>query len=199
MSTSIVLAVVGVALILYAVLIYNTLIRRKNHYLNAYSQIDVQLQRRYELIPNLVEIAKGYLQHEQQTLIDVTEARNSAAACSKDAAADPGTPGVMQALANAESRLTGAMGKLNVVIEAYPELQADNRMQDLHDQLTTTENRVGYARQAYSDASMRYNTYREQFPPVIVARLFDFREADLFVAVNDEIHQRVTVSFDKAA
>jgi len=97
MSTSIVASVIGVALIVYGVLIYNTLIRRKNQFLNAYSQIDVQLQRRYELIPNLVEVAKGYLQHEQQTLIDITEARNSAADCSRDAAADPGTPGVMQA------------------------------------------------------------------------------------------------------
>ncbi|MBX2823459.1 MAG: LemA family protein [Gammaproteobacteria bacterium] len=199
MSTLVILGVIGVAFVLYGVMIYNKLIRFKNHFRNAYSQIDVQLQRRHELIPNLVEIARGYLKHEQQTLVAVTEARNAAASCSKDAAADPGNPGVMQALAKAESQLAGAMGKLNVVMEAYPELKADERMQDLHDELTSTENRVGYARQAYSDAVMRYNAYREQFPPVIVAQLFSFKEADLFAVVSEEIKQPVSVSFDQAA
>jgi len=195
-SSQIILLVTATAVVLYAVAMYNALVRRKNQFLNAFSQIDVQLQRRHELIPNLVEIATGYLQHERETLVAVTEARNQAAEKSRAAAAAPDSPGLVQALADAESRLSGAMGKLNVVMEDYPELKADERMQDLHEQLTTTENRVGFSRQAYSDAAMRYNVYREQFPPVMVARLFSFQAADLFEAANDEIKEPVRVSFN---
>lgn len=197
MSTTAILLIVACVVGAYVIAMYNSLVRRKNRFLNAFSQIDVQLQRRYELIPNLVEVAKGYLQHEHETLVEVTQARNNASDRAKEAASQPGSPGLVNALAQAEQTLAGAMGKLNVVMEDYPDLKADETMRDLHLQFETTENRVSFARQAYSDAVMRYNTYREEFPPVIVARLFAFQEADLFEVEDEAIKKPITVSFTR--
>lgn len=187
--------IVVVLVVAYAVMVYNRLITHKNRFKNAFSQIDVQLQRRYELIPNLVEIASKYVTHEKETLTAVIEARNQASKACEDASANPDKSGLVGALAKAEQTLGNAMGKLNVVMEDYPELKADETLRDLHDELTTTENRVTYARQAYSDAVMRYNTEREQFPAVIVANTCNFNEADLFEAANDAVHEPIKVSF----
>ena len=191
---SIVLIVLGV-LAVYGVTMYNRLVALKNEFKNAFSQIDVQLQRRYDLIPNLVETAKGYLKHEHETLVDVMEARNNARAKAEAAAADPENASLVGSLAQAESGLTSAMGRFNVVVENYPELKADENMQELFDELIATDNRVAFARQAYSDSVMLYNTLCETFPANIVASLFSFREADLFEIVDPEVAQPVRVSF----
>ncbi len=195
MSTSAVLLVMGLLLLAYMVFIYNKLISQKNQYLNAFSQIDVQLQRRYELIPNLVEIASKYLSHERETLTAVVEARNQAKTCSKAASASPENLQLMNALANAENTLGSAMGKLNIVMEDYPELQANESLQALHEELSSTENRVGYARQAYSDAVMHYNISREEFPALFIAKLFSFEEANLFEMEEHVNSAPVNVSF----
>ena len=160
------------ALVIYVINIYNTLVKLKNRFLNAFSQIEVQLKRRYDLIPNLVETAKGYLQHERETLDAVTTARNEAAAILK-AMGDGNIGGAeMAQLANAENTLRGALGKLNVTMEAYPDLKANENMMQLSEELTTTENRVAFARQGFNDAVMGYNTYRQSFPPVFFAARF---------------------------
>lgn len=195
MSPGIVVFILAIVLLVYLVLMYNRLISLKNQFLNAFSQIDVQLQRRYELIPNLVEIAAKYLKHERETLLGVTEARNEASRRCAEAAANPQDASLVGALAKAESNLSSAMGKLNMVMEAYPDLKADTRMADLHEELASTENRVAFSRQAYSDAVMKYNTEREQFPTVFVAAAFSFKEADLFEVSNPEMHQAIKVSF----
>jgi len=189
--------IVVVLLAAYLVMVYNRLITHKNRFKNAFSQIDVQLQRRYELIPNLVEIASKYVSHEKETLTAVIEARNTASKACEKASANPDQSGLVGALAQAEQTLGSAMGKFNMVMEDYPELKADETLRDLHDELTTTENRVTYARQAYSDAVMRYNTEREQFPAVIVANTCNFKEADLFEAAAEEIREPVKVSFSE--
>ncbi|MCL4170909.1 UNVERIFIED_CONTAM: hypothetical protein GTU68_043839 [Idotea baltica] len=152
--------------------------------MNAFSQIDVQLQRRYDLIPNLVETSKAYLKHESETLSRVIDARNTAKDCAKQAAKSP-----------AESNLGRAMGQFNMVVESYPELKADATMASLFDELVSTDNRVGYARQAYSDAVMIYNTEREQFPSNIIAGMFTFKPADLFKVRDPEIKKPMRVSF----
>lgn len=196
-TTFILLALLGVAAIA-AVVLYNRLISLRNRFRNAFSQIDVQLQRRYELIPNLVETAKAYMQHESETLTAVTQARNVASdSCSK-AAKDPAEASLVGALASAEKTLNGAMGKFNMVMENYPELKADAQMRDLHEELTTTENRVAFARQAYSDAVMTYNTAREQFPTVIVAQLFAFKNGDLFEVPEESMKQSVKIEFGQS-
>lgn len=195
MSLATILLIVFGLLAAYAVLIYNRLITHKNRFKNAFSQIDVQLQRRYELIPNLVEVAKKYISHENETLTAVVEARNQASRACEQASANPEDSGLVGALAKAEQTLGNALGKFNVVMEDYPELKADESLRDLHDELTTTENRVGFARQAYSDAVMKYNIEREQFPAVIVANACNFKEADLFEAANDAVHEPINVSF----
>ncbi|GAB3275240.1 LemA family protein [Parahaliea aestuarii] len=159
-------------LVIYIISIYNRLVTLKNRYLNAFSQIEVQLKRRYDLIPNLVETAKAYLGHERETLEAVTTARNDAAAILK-AVSDGNVGGeAMHKLASAENALQGALGKLNVTMEAYPDLKASENMQQLSEELTNTENRVSFARQGYNDAVMAYNTYRQSFPPVFFAGKF---------------------------
>jgi LemA protein len=171
MST--VITIVGiVGILLYLVAIYNQLVALKNRYLNAFAQIEVQLKRRYDLIPNLVEIAKGYLKHESETLEAVIAARNAAMGSLKAAHADPTDASAMRGLASAEQSLSGALGKLKFVMEDYPDLKANENMMQLHEELTTTENKVAFSRQFYNDAVTEYNTYRQSFPQSIVANNF---------------------------
>lgn len=170
--SSIIFWVIVLALLFYIIGIYNRLVTLKNRYQNAFSQIEVQLKRRYDLIPNLVEAAKAYLSHERETLEAVISARNEAATLLKGAAADPGSAAAIQGLAGAESVLQGALGKLNVVMEAYPDLKASQNMMQLSEELSSTENRVAFSRQAFNDAVTAYNTYRETFPPVFFASKF---------------------------
>ena len=167
-STLIILAVLA-ALVFYVIAIYNQLVKLRNRFQNAFAQIEVQLKRRYDLIPNLVETAKGYRAHERETLEAVIAARNAAAAGLKAAAAQPGNPQSMAQLGGAEGLLNSAMGRLNVVMEAYPDLKASQNMQQLSEELSSTENKVAFARQAFNDAVMTYNTYKQSFPPVILA------------------------------
>jgi LemA protein len=170
--SSIVFWLVIIGLLGYIITIYNTLVTLKNRYQNAFSQIEVQLKRRYDLIPNLVEVAKGYMTHERETLEAVIAARNNAASVLK-AIAQAGPGGVeMGQLAAAESALGSALGSLNVTMEAYPDLKASENMNQLSEELTTTENRVAFSRQGYNDAVTAYNTYRQSFPPVFFARRF---------------------------
>ncbi len=194
MSSGLIITLIGVFAVLAGVAFYNRLITLKNRTFNGFSQIEVQLQRRYELIPNLVNTAKAYMSHEADTLKAVTEARNNASEKCEAAAKNPEDASLVSALASADSVLTDAMGRLNVVMENYPDLKADAQMRDLGEELASTENRVAYARQAYSDSVMLYNTSREQFPAVIVANLCSFREADLFQVEDPVMKQAVKVS-----
>ena len=168
-TTTIIVLVVIAALAMWAVAIYNQLVALKNRYQNAFAQIEVQLKRRYDLIPNLVETAKGYLSHERETLEAVTKARDAAASMLADAARDPGNADFMKNLASQEGVLQGAMGKFNIAVEAYPDLKANENMMQLTEELTTTENKVAFSRQAFNDQVMNYNTYRQSFPQIIVA------------------------------
>jgi LemA protein len=196
------LAVAGVLLILGFVLalwgagIYNQLVTLKNRFQNAFSQIEVQLKRRYDLIPNLVETAKGYMAHEKGTLEAVIAARNKAVGGLERAAANPGDPAAMQALASAEQGLTGALGRLFALSEAYPDLKANQNMAQLSEEITSTENKVAFARQAYNDAATAYNTYRQTFPPVIFAGLFGHgQNAELLDFDDAQIAEAPKVSF----
>jgi len=165
-------AVIVVALVVLLVGVYNTLVRLKNRFQNAFAQIEVQLKRRHDLIPNLVETAKGYMSHERETLEAVIQARNGAVAGLQNAARSPGDPGAMSQLSSAEGALGGALGRLFAVMEAYPDLKASANMRQLSEELTSTENKVAFARQAYNDAATQYNTYRQSFPPVLFAGVF---------------------------
>jgi LemA protein len=170
--STIVFLVILAILIFIIVGIYNNLVTYKNRYENAFSQIEVQLKRRYDLIPNLVETAKAYMEHERGTLEAVTNARNQAMNGLKAAAAAPGSPQAMMDLSQAEGMLSGALGKLNIAVEAYPDLKANQNMMQLSEELTSTENKVSFSRQAFNDAVTQYNTYRQTFPPVLFANTF---------------------------
>ena len=197
-AIGILIALVVFVLVLVIVLIsmYNGLVTLRNRYKNAFSQIDVQLKRRYDLIPNLVEVAKGYIKHERETLEAVIKARNVAYAAGQQAAANPGDAQAMTALGGAEGQLTGALGRLFAVAEAYPDLKANQNMLALQEELSSTENKVSFARQAYNDAVMGYNTQREVFPTVIIASMFNFQEAKLFEVETPEEREAPKVSFN---
>jgi LemA protein len=183
----IVAVAVVVLLVMFAIGMYNRLVAFRNRYKNAFAQIDVQLKRRYDLIPNLVETARGYMKHERETLEAVTAARGNAASAVKAAALNPADPAAMRSLLGAESTLTGALTRLFAVAEQYPDLKANQTMSQLMEELSSTENKVSFARQAYNDAVMVYNTASETFPTVIIAGMFGFGEAVLFeIAVPQE-------------
>ncbi len=195
--TLIVVLVILAIIIFYGISIYNRLVALKNRYKNSFAQIEVQLKRRYDLIPNLVETAKGYLQHERETLEAVVQARNTAVQGLQAAAADPGSPEAMRQLAGSEGALASALGRLNVVMEAYPDLRASQNMQQLSEELTSTENKVAFARQAYNDAVMAYNSYRQSFPPVVFAGMFGHSQDASLLEFEDSaaIQAAPTVSF----
>ena len=189
------IVVVLLVLVLLVIGVYNRLVTLRNRYRNAFAQIDVQLKRRYDLIPNLVETAKGYLKHERETLEAVIQARNQAAAAGQKAAAQPGDPGAMRSLAGAEGQLSAALGRLFAVVEAYPDLKANQNMLALQEELTATENKIAFARQAFNDAVTAYNTARETFPSVIFAGTFGFQPADLFEIEVPDQREAPKVSF----
>ena len=191
------IAILAVAffVLLWAVGVYNGLVRSRNNYKNAFAQIDVQLKRRYDLIPNLVEAVKGYMAHERGTLEAVIQARNVAINAQKAASQDPGNPDAMKQLGAAEGELTGALSRLMVVCEAYPDLKANQNMLELQEELTSTENKVAFARQAYNDAVTSYNNMREVFPANLVAGFGGFGPAALLEIENQEERTAPKVSF----
>lgn len=197
MTTLLIVVAVLVVIVLWVMSIYNKLVGLKNQVKNGWSQIDVQLQRRYDLIPNLVEAVKGYMGHEKGTLLAVTEARNQAAAA-RQAIADKGGPtdeGSLKPLLGAETALRGAMGQFFAVAESYPQLRASENMQSLQEELSTTENKVAFARQAYNDLAMLYNTAQQEFPAVLVAGFFGHHPADMFEISDAEAKKAPKVSF----
>jgi LemA protein len=181
---------------LWAVGIYNGLVSLRNRFKNAFAQIDVQLKRRYDLIPNLVETAKGYLKHERETLEAVIKARNIASAAAQTAAANPADPEAMRGLLSAEAGLGGALSRLMVVSEAYPDLKANQNMMQITEELTSTENKISFARQAYNDSVMAYNTQRETFPTVLLAGALGFQNAALFQIEDPSERQAPKVQFN---
>ncbi|HEY4989232.1 MAG TPA: LemA family protein [Opitutaceae bacterium] len=189
------LLVIFVVAALSAVGIYNALVALRNRFKNAFAQIDVQLKRRYDLIPNLVETAKGYMKHEHDTLEDVIKARNIAYAASQTAAANPADGNAVKGLVSAEGGLTGALSRLMVVSEQYPDLKANQNMMQLTEELTSTENKIAFARQAYNDSVMQYNTARETFPNVLLAGAFGFLPAELFHVEDPAERAAPKVSF----
>jgi len=196
MNIALLVLLVIVVIIAFSIAsIYNRLIKLRNRFKNSFAQIDVQLKRRYDLIPNLVETAKGYIKHERETLEAVVAARNQASAAVKKASADPTNASAIKGLAGAESMLTGALGRLMVVVEAYPDLKANQSMSQLMEELTSTENKVSFSRQAYNDAVMTYNTTRESFPDLMIANSFGFKGAQLFELTSQEERQAPKVTF----
>jgi len=173
-----------VVLVFWAVSIYNRLVQLRNRFKNGFAQIDVQLKRRYDLIPNLVETAKGYIKHERETLEAVIKARNSALAAAQAAGANPGNPAAMQQLGQAEGALTGVLGRMFALAESYPDLKANQNMLALQEELSSTENKVAFARQGFNDSVMEYNTKRESFPDSIFAGMFGFGPAELLAATE---------------
>jgi len=184
LSLPIVIGAVGVVLVVWGASVFNGLVGLRNRYRNAFAQIDVQLKRRYDLIPNLVEVAKGYMKHERETLDAVIKARNSAQGAAQAAQAAPGDPAAMQALGQAEGALTGVLGRMFALAEAYPDLKANTNMLSLQEELSSTENKVAFARQAFNDAVMEYNTKRESFPGNFFAGMFNFGPAELLQATE---------------
>jgi len=180
-------------LVFWAVGAYNRLMQLKNQVANAFGQIDVQLKRRYDLIPNLVEVARKYVQHEAETLEAVIAARQQAQSAERTAAANPLNAGALGALAGAEQMLGGALGRLFAVVEAYPELKADESLRDLYEELTHTENRIGFARQAYNDQVLEYNDAALHFPTIVVARLLGFHRLDMLAATTSEAERQAPV------
>ena len=197
-SGTIALIAVGVVVVLflmYAIGVYNNLVSLRNRFKNAFAQIDVQLKRRYDLIPNLVETAKGYMKHESQTLEAVIKARNAAFSAGQQAAANPGDPKAMQNLSTAETALAGTMTKFLGLAEAYPDLKANTNMLAIQEELTSTENKIAFSRQAYNDAVTTYNTAREVFPSNIIAGFGGFGPAELFEVSVPEQREAVKVQF----
>ena len=185
-----------VVIVIWAIAIYNGLVALRNRFKNAFAQIDVQLKRRYDLIPNLVETVKGYIKHERETLEAVIKARNQAVAAAQAAGANPGNPAAMQNLGQAEGALTGMLGKMFALAEAYPDLKANQNMLSLQEELSSTENKVAFSRQAFNDAVMDYNTKRESFPDSIFAGMFNFGPAELLAATESpEERKAPKVSF----
>lgn len=192
----IVIVVVLLVLALWVVGIYNRLVELRNRFKNAFAQIDVQLKRRHDLIPNLVETVKGYMAHERQTLEAVISARSAAVTAQQKAAANPADADAMKNLSGAEGALTGVLGRLMVLTEAYPDLKANENMRQLTEELTSTENKVAFARQAYNDSVTTYKTYRETFPPVLFAGMFGFHDAAFFEIENAAQREAPKVSFN---
>ena len=191
------IAIIVVGLVLGVIIInaYNHLVTLKKRYKNAYAQIDVQLRRRHDLIPNLVETVKGYMAHERQTLEAVVSARNAAVSATRQAAAAPGDPQAMQQLGQAEAALTGTLGRLFALSESYPDLKADRSMGQLMEELRSTENKIAFARQSFNDAVTLYNTKREVFPSNLVASTFNFAEAQLLEESSPEVKEVPRISF----
>ncbi|MEQ3723010.1 LemA family protein [Alcanivorax sp.] len=185
-----------IAVIIYIIAVYNRLIALKNRFKNGFAQIDVQLQRRHDLIPNLVETAKGYMSHEKETLTQVIEARNQAISAKQAAAAHPDDANAVTQLGKAESLLSGSLANFFALSENYPDLKANDTMAQLMEELSSTENRIGFARQAFNDAAMNYNTYREQFPQNFIGGLFgQFSEAKLLQIESEQARKAVNVTF----
>ena len=195
--STIITLVVLAALAMWAVAIYNQLVALKNRYKNAFAQIEVQLKRRYDLIPNLVETAKGYMEHERGTLEEVTKARDAAASMLADAAKDPGNADAIKNLASQEGVLQSALGRFNIAVEAHPDLKASQNMMQLTEELTSTENKIAFSRQAFNDQVMSYNTYRQSFPQVVLAASFGHpTDAELLEFADSEaIQEAPSVSF----
>ena len=189
------LVAVPVLIVLWVIGIYNGLVVLRNRFKNAFAQIDVQLKRRYDLIPNLVETAKGYMKHERGTLEAVIQARNMAAGAATAASKDPSNPEAMKGLLSAESSLRGSLGRMMLVVERYPDLKADKSMAALMEELTSTENKISFARQAYNDAVTAYNIQRETFPSNFIANTFNFQEASLFEVTEAVEREAVKVQF----
>ncbi|MEQ5834309.1 LemA family protein [Marinobacter sp. R17] len=195
MTTTLIGLAVIAAVVILIVSIYNRLVSLRNRFKNGFAQIDVQLQRRHDLIPNLVEAAKAYLSHERNTLTEVMEARNNAVSAQKDAAGDPADGQKIQKLSSAENMLSRALANFYAVAENYPELKANETIQQLMEELSSTENRVAFSRQAYNDEVMFYNTFREKFPNNIIAGLFAFKPSEQLQLENPEARQAPKVSF----
>ncbi len=195
MGTGTILLIIFVGIILFGISLFNRLVAGRNGYKNAFAQIDVQLTRRHDLIPNLVETAKGYMAHEKETLEAVINARNAAVSGLSAAKADPTNPDAMKQLGEAEQGLSGALGRLFALSESYPDLKANENMMQLSEELTTTENKVSFARQAYNDAVMMYNNLREQFPSNFIANWFSFQAAELLELEDEAMKQVPKVEF----
>lgn len=195
LATIIAVVLILLVMIIFPVSIYNRLVTLRNRFKNAFAQIDVQLKRRYDLIPNLIETAKGYMKHERETLEAVINARNQAQQAEKKAAQQPDDPKAMKELMGAEQTLTSGLGRLFALSENYPDLKANENMKQLSEELSSTENKIAFARQSYNDAVMKFNTAREKFPNVIFANMFGFQEAQLFEVEVEKEREAPKVSF----